>query len=316
MVTSHKSLVVNNLVKSFVSRPWFGKSQTFVAVKGISFAVQQGEILGLLGPNGAGKTTTIQMLLGTLSPTSGSIVYFGQDFSTHRAQILKKVTSASSYDKLPARLPVWDNLDIFGRIYSIPHAKRVEKITQLLKFFGIWHLRSKPAGTLSAGQSTRLMLAKAFLPDPAMVLLDEPTAALDPDVAQEVRQFILEQKNRYGTSFLFTSHNMDEVTDVCDRILVLKNGIIIADDKPQQLAASVAISRIHLMVTHGRDILMGLLHQHQAKYIIHEHSIEIEIDEASVAPFLMAVAHHNIVYSQISIDKPTLEDYFLSVVKK
>lgn len=310
-------LVVDSLRKTFTSQSWwFGKKEEFTAVKGISFQIAQGEILGLLGANGAGKTTTIQMLLGILTPTSGSIQYFGKDFKRNRTEILKQVTFASAYVKLPGKLTIWENLDVFGRLYGVPHGERIERIKKFLILFGMWEMRNKETGVLSAGQMTRVMLAKAFLPHPKLVLLDEPTASLDPDVALEVRQFVLKEKERTGLSVLFTSHNMDEVTQVCDRALVMKNGTIIADNTPWQLATSVASCRIHLLITHGLDRAVEYLKTHGYTYKIAELWIEIEVEEDKVAQVLTALTHAGITYSQIYIDQPTLEDYFLSIVKK
>ncbi|HEV2601948.1 MAG TPA: ABC transporter ATP-binding protein [Candidatus Babeliales bacterium] len=231
-------LRVNNLSKTFSSGFWpFTSTHSYTAVQDISFELKKGEILGFLGPNGAGKTTTIQMLLGTLTPSSGTISYFNMDFARHRIAALKKIGYASGYDKLPARLSVLENLDIIGRMYSMPTHHRAQQIEKLLQFFGIWELRNQQTGSLSAGQATRVMLAKAFICDPEIVLLDEPTAALDPDVAQEVRKFILAQRTQRNISILITSHNMNEVTELCDRVIVLKKGIIIADDTPELFSA-------------------------------------------------------------------------------
>lgn len=174
-------LSVKQLTKTFSSGfPPFTQRKSFTAVNNISFDLERGEILGFLGHNGAGKTTTIQMLLGTLTPTSGTITYFGKDFATNRIDILKKVSTASGYDKLHARLTVWENLDVVGRIYNIPHEQRIAQIESVLKSFDMWNMRDKEMGSLSAGQTTRVMLAKAFLPNPEIVILDEPTASLDP----------------------------------------------------------------------------------------------------------------------------------------
>ncbi len=307
---------VENLSKIFRSGTWpISKPQEYVAVNSISFELLKGEILGFLGTNGAGKTTTIQMLLGVLTPTSGTIKYFGKDFSTHQTQVLKKVTYASGYDKLPARLTIWENLDVVGRIFSLPNSAREARIEHLLKFFGMWEMRNKPTGMLSAGQATRIILAKAFLPNPEIVLLDEPTAALDPEAAREVRAFVLQQQRENNVSILFTSHNMDEVTQVCDRVLVMKQGTIIANNTPEQLARSVSKSHVHL-IAEDKTALINFLEQNQYTFKPHEHEIEIEVDEHAIASLLMALARNDMAYSQISIDKPTLEDYFLSISKK
>lgn len=307
---------VENLTKIFRSGFWpLTKPQEYVAVNRISFELHKGEILGFLGTNGAGKTTTIQMLLGVLTPTSGAIKYFDKDFSQHSTQVLKKVTYASGYDKLPARLTIWENLDVVGRIFSLDSKTRHTRIEHLLKFFGMWDMRNKPTGMLSAGQATRIILAKAFLPHPEIVLLDEPTAALDPEAAREVREFILQQKREHNVSILFTSHNMDEVTQVCDRVLVMKQGTIIANSTPSELARSVSKAHVHL-ITQDKERLIVFLTDNNLAHKVHEHSVEIEVDEHAIASLLIALARNGIDYAQISIDKPSLEDYFLSISKR
>lgn len=309
-------LKVKNLIKTFTSGIWpFKTPQTYIAVHDISFHLNKGEILGLLGPNGAGKTTTIQMLMGTLTPSAGSISYFGTDFTQHRIAALKKIGYASGYDKLPARLTITENLDIVGRIYGITQPHRDQQIEKLLKYFGLWEMRNRPTGTLSAGQATRVMLAKAFISDPEIVLLDEPTASLDPDVAHEVRQFILEQRKQNGVSILITSHNMDEVTELCDRVLVLKKGSIIADNTPEQLAQSTSKVRVHLTISGELDRACRYLSKCQIFFTAHDSHLTVELDEHLIAQFLADLGEQKIMYSQISIDKPTLEDYFLSIAK-
>ncbi len=308
-------LQVTDLTKTFTKRHFFKKPEEFTAVNHISFHMKDHEILGFLGPNGAGKTTTIQMLLGTLIPTSGSIQYFGKDFAQNRSEILTQVTYASGYDKLPSRLTVYENLEIYARLYDIPSNKRAERITHFLKFFDMWDKRDVLTAALSAGQMTRILLAKAFIPYPQLVLLDEPTASLDPEIAYDVRRFILEQNKRYGTAVLFTSHNMDEVTELCSRVLVLKNGSIIADSSPLQLASSVATARVHLMVTQGLDQLISYAQENNILFKREENSIILHLAEQNIAKTLNELAKHGILYSQISIDKPSLEDYFISVAK-
>ncbi len=310
-------LTVDNLTKTFSSGFWpFKKSQHYTAVNNISFQLKKGEILGFLGPNGAGKTTTIQMLLGTLLPTSGSINYLGTDFAEHRITALKKIGHASGYDKLPARLTIVENLDVVGRIYNIAQPQRMQRIETLLKSFGLWQLRDRQTGTLSAGQATRVMLAKAFIGDPEIVLLDEPTASLDPDVAHEMRQFILSRRKERGTSILITSHNMAEVTELCDRVLVLKRGAIIADNTPELLAQSIAKVQVHLTISSNLDHALTYLYNAQCQYSAQSTQITIELDEHSIAQFLTNLVENKISYSHISIDKPTLEDYFLSIAKQ
>lgn len=308
-------LKVDNLSKTFSTGFWpFSTPRTYTAVDTISFQLNKGEILGFLGPNGAGKTTTIQMLLGTLTPSSGSIAYFDTHFAQHRIAVLKKIGYASGYDRLPSRLTVLENLDVVGRIYGIAKPRRMYQIEKLLKSFGIWELRNSQIGTLSAGQATRVILAKAFICDPEIVLFDEPTASLDPDVAYEVRKFILAQRKEHGTSILITSHNMDEVTELCDRVLVLKKGVIIADNRPEVLAQSTSKIRVHLMVAE-LDRAISYVREVSLQYAIQANTLTIELDEHAIAQFLINLGERKIAYSHISIDKPTLEDYFLSIAK-
>jgi len=309
-------LHVRKLEKIFSSHSWFSRKEThFTAVNKISFNLHKGEILGLLGPNGAGKTTTIQMLLGTLTPTSGTILYFDKDFCRYRSTILEHVSFASAYAKLPGKLTVCENLAIYARLYGLRSAEYEPKINDLLSCFGIAQMRNRQARTLSAGQMTRVMLVKAFMIDPDIILLDEPTASLDPDVAHTVRQFILQQQNDRQIAILFTSHNMDEVEEVCDRILVLKSGNIIADDTPENLAASIAIARVELIISEEMQAAIAYAKQHNLPYTEEKNSLIIEVDEHNVAQLLAGLAKANVIYSQISIDKPTLEDYFIQMVK-
>lgn len=311
-------LSIRNLSKSFVSGFWpFTKQTTHQIVQNISFELSPGEILGFLGPNGAGKTTTIQMLLGSMAPTSGSVSYFDTPFTyANRLKILRKIGYASGYEKLPARLTVWENLDIVGRIYGISAPERSARIKTLLEAFGMAHMSERETGSLSAGQSTRIMLAKAFFAQPALVLLDEPTASLDPEAAQEVRQFILKEQKERNTALFITSHNMAEVTELCNRVLVLKQGTIIANATPDALAKSVSKVRMHLLIDNGLPTLIEYLEKENLPFTLHIHEIEIQIDEHQIATFLMALANRAITYSSIAIDKPSLEDYFLTISKK
>jgi len=301
-------LTVKNLVKTYRT-----DHTLFTAVDNISFELGQGEILGLLGPNGAGKTTTIQMLLSTLKPTSGSITYFGKDFFKHRSACLQHVAFASTYINFPGDLTVDANLTIYGMLYGLSYKETKHNISYFLKTFDIERLRYKQTNTLSAGQKTRVMLCKAFLANPKIILLDEPTASLDPDVAQDVREFILKQQEQHGISMLFTSHNMDEVAYVCKRVLVLSNGKIIADNTPENLASSVDISRVQLVVGDGLRRTIAYATEHGLAYSLQGRAIEIKVEEHKIADLLNGLAHSGVQYSQITIEKPTLEDYFLKV---
>ncbi len=207
----------------------------FTAVDGISFDIKPGEILGLLGPNGAGKTTTIQMLLGLVTPTSGAIRMFGLDLQQHREAILQQVNFSSTYISMPQSLTVEENLWVVARLYGLPDiARRVEEIVKKLE---MEEFRHKITRKLSSGQMTRLALAKAFLTEPRILFLDEPTASLDSDVAHKIRALLKDERRSSGLSILYTSHNMREMEEMSDRIIFLQRGRIVAEGTAQAIAA-------------------------------------------------------------------------------
>lgn len=292
----------------------YGKNPPYTAVDEISFSLQEGEILGFLGPNGSGKTTTIQMLLGTLTPTSGKISYFGKEFSLHRSEILKKVAFASTYTSLPHILTVEENLRCFAWFYEVKNWK--EKAFPLLERFGMMSKLKKPVSSLSAGQVTRLMLVKAFFTEPSVVLLDEPTASLDPDIALEVCQYILEERKRRGVSILFTSHNMAEVAQACDRTIFLKNGKIVADDLPKNLAKSVSSHKLRIDAIDGMERLLTIAKKKNLPYQVEDKRVEISLKEDEIPPFLQDLADQKVLYIKIQIEEPSLEDYFLQLAEK
>lgn len=301
-------LVVKDLKKQF------GKKNPFIAVNDVSFTLNKGEILGLLGPNGSGKTTTIQMLLGTLTPTSGSISYFGKEFAKNRSEILEKVSFASTYTSLPFVLTVEENLKSIGYLYGIKDP--LERAYPLLERFGMLEKRGVKVSSLSAGQITRLVLIKAFFIEPEIVLLDEPTASLDPDIAHDVCKFILEERDRRGVSLIFTSHKMEEVAEVCDRVLVLKKGKILADDLPKNLAKSVSAHRLRLTITQGMKEAEGIAEKGGITFQVDQHSITCSLDEKEIPSFLYCLMEAKISYADIQIQEPTLEEYFLTIAGK
>jgi len=205
----------------------------FAAVDDISFSIKPGEILGLLGPNGAGKTTTIQMLLGLITPTTGSIHMFGLDLSTHRETILQQVNFSSTYISMPQALTVEENLWVVARLYGLNDIPR--RVDEIVKKLEMEDLRRKVTRKLSSGQMTRLTLAKAFLTEPKILFLDEPTASLDPDIAEKIRALLKEERRSSGLSILYTSHNMREMEEMSDRIIFLQRGKIVAEGTAQEI---------------------------------------------------------------------------------
>jgi ABC-2 type transport system ATP-binding protein len=205
----------------------------FTAVDDISFEIREGEILGLLGPNGAGKTTTIQMLLGLITPTHGSIRMFGLDQETHREEILRQINFSSTYISMPYALTVEENLRVIARLYGMSHITR--RIDDVVKKLEMEDFRTKVTRKLSSGQMTRLALAKAILTEPKVLFLDEPTASLDPDIAHKIRGLLREVRRSNGLSVLYTSHNMREMEEMSDRIIFLQRGKIVAQGTAQEI---------------------------------------------------------------------------------
>ena len=230
---------MKNLVEVIEIKKNYGNKE---AVKGISFNIKQDEILGLLGPNGCGKTTTIGMLLGLLKPTSGKIFINGQMLDGNRIKILEQINFISPYIELPKKLTVKQNLIVYSKLYKIKNIReRIEFLSEKLR---LNNLLDSITGELSSGQKNRVSLAKALINEPKVLLLDEPTASLDPEVGDFVRSFLENYKKEKKISILLASHNMNEVSRLCKSILMMKDGVIIDKGNPDDLIRK-----------HGRDNL-------------------------------------------------------------
>lgn len=302
-------LDVKNLTKKFGS----GNAE-FAAVDNISFSLKEGEILGLLGPNGAGKTTTIQMLLGILTPTSGDIKYFDKKLIENREEILEQVNFSSTYTNFPWNLTVKEVLTFISYLYAIK--ERGQRLDKIAYIFKLDSLLKKQIHELSSGQLTRLNLAKAFINFPKVLLLDEPTASLDPDVAKYTRDFLLNQQKEFSVSIVLTSHNMAEVEDVCNKVIFINKGKIIANDTPENLAKSIKTSHVELLINDGFEKAIELCKQKNVSYKIQGKYIIADVKEKSIPEFLRNLMDKKVYYDEISIQKPTLEDYFLHITSK
>ncbi len=229
-----------------------------VALANVSLAVKRGEIVGLLGANGAGKTTLIHILLGLLTQTTGTVKILGLDILQHRIEILQRCNFSSAYIRLPYNLTVWENLMVFARLYSVPDSKK--RIEDLIELFGVAHLRKKLTGFLSSGEQTRVNLCKAMLNKPDLLLLDEPTASLDPDIADKVRKMIRQVQDTQGMTILYTSHNMRDIEELCDRVLFLHKGSILAQGSPQMILeqfSQTSLEDVFINIARGGDVQIG-----------------------------------------------------------
>tara|TARA_Y100001970_G_scaffold110337_1_gene137813 strand:+ start:560 stop:1282 length:723 start_codon:yes stop_codon:yes gene_type:complete len=212
------SIEVKNLNKTF---------KKILAVQDLNFEIKKGSIVGLLGPNGCGKTTTIGMMLGLIKPSSGGILIDGKNIENEniRTKILEKVNFISPYVELPKKLTVEENLIVYGKLYGVE--KLEEKVLSLIKDLNLENFKKRKTGELSSGQKNRVSLAKALINDPDILLLDEPTASLDPDVGDYIRSYIENFASKKGTTILLASHNMNEVERLCSEVMMMKNGKII-----------------------------------------------------------------------------------------
>ena len=212
------SIAIENLNKQY---------DNIFAVKNINFKINKGSIVGLLGPNGCGKTTTIGMMLGLIKPTAGTVFINGQNIENenNRTKILEKVNFISPYVELPKKLTVKENLIVYGKMYGVNNLE--DKILDLMKKLNLLDFEKRKTGELSSGQKNRVSLAKALINDPEILLLDEPTASLDPDVGDYIRTYIEDFASKKGTTILLASHNMNEVERLCSEVMMMKSGQII-----------------------------------------------------------------------------------------
>jgi ABC-2 type transport system ATP-binding protein len=238
------AIVVTDLAKSYGA---------VEAVKGISFAVRTGTTTALLGGNGAGKTTTLSMLLGVLTPSAGRVTVLGEDMPVHRHRVLPRMNFTSPYVDLPKRLTVAQNLSVFADLYGLRRAR--ERIAEVAEDCDLTGLLKRPYGSLSAGQRTRVSLAKAVLNEPDVLLLDEPTASLDPDIGDRMRTYLERYQHRSGCTMLLASHHMGEVERLCDDVIMLRAGVVVDQGSPQALVARYGrenMEEVFLDVARGR----------------------------------------------------------------
>lgn len=299
-------LVVDRLTKDYGG---------YRAVDAISFSIERGQVLGLLGANGAGKSTTIQMLLGITTSTAGTISYFGQEFTPrHRQHCLQRINFTSAYNTLQGRISVLENLIVFAGLYNVRRPRR--KIDSLLEYFDIGRLANQRYYDLSAGERTRVNIAKALLNDPELILMDEPTASLDPDIADKTLSLIEELKRDRNLSILFTSHNMSEVERICEKVVFLERGKILRQGTPNSLTAE--LSDVDVVVQFGaeRASVENVVFNTGWDYeFVGESRLRIRTSNSQTASVIAELHRAGLELSDVEVDKPTLERVFLDVAR-
>ncbi len=287
--------------------------KSFEALKGVSFDLKQGETLGLLGPNGAGKTTIMQILLQIIVPDSGMVEIFGKNAFKNREEVLQKMNFTSAYVHLFGALTVFENLKVFAKLYGI---KGVKKIDSLIQEFEANELKNKKASNLSSGQLTKVMIIKALLNDPELLLLDEPTSSLDPDMAHKFREILKKVKKDRGVSMLYTSHNMPEIEEMCDRVIFLSKGRIAANDTPEKLTKIIPNHTLRVEFVSLPLDIEDFLSKRQINAQISQDAIMIETENEEIPAILQEIYRYGYKIKNISIDEPDLEDVFIKFARQ
>jgi|CXWL01.1.fsa_nt_gi ABC-2 type transport system ATP-binding protein len=288
------------------------------ALRGVTFDIQKGEIFGLLGPNGAGKSTLINIIAGLLTPDKGNITVFGKDFQKNKSFCQNQMNISTAYANLPFPLTVDQNLNVFARLYSITNIP--EKIDEVLEIFGITHLRSKKLSKLSAGQTARVNLCKAFLNNPKLLLLDEPTSSLDPETAIAIRRRLKKLQKERDLTILWTSHNMAEVEEVCDRIAFLLNGEIFVIDTPKNLLKMIKAQKINLVLDESSAKKFSKKFLPESFKILSSDeqtfTMEVPYRPEALQDLLGVLKKQGLYYVDLHIEPPSLEHVFMEIAKK
>jgi len=309
-------LIVTNLTKRFPAESYHTPIKVIPVLSNVHLTLEKGEVVALVGPNGSGKSTLLEILASILTPTSGTITYFGKNLPDHRSDVLQHIAYASSSMELPPQLTLYTYLDLHAQLYGISKNERTHYIEKYLTYFGLTALRSREPSRLSSGQKARISLIRAFLTHPKIMLLDEPTAHLDPESSQEIRAFIKDYKKEHPLSILFSSHHMDEVTDIAHRVLTMNNGMIQAQESVGRFKdINTGKRRVTIHSTQPDQLAVAL-----AKLSLdssrNDSQFSFEIEDNALIATLSRLIAENISYSQITIGSTTLEEYLEAVRKK
>ncbi len=302
---SETVLGVSELVKDYGA---------YRAVDSISFEIKRGQVLGLLGPNGAGKSTTIQMLVGITKSTAGKIQYFDLNFEHYRRASLQRINFTSAYNTLLGRITVKENMLTFAGLYGVKN--RLSKIAGLLEQFEISHLANHRYVDLSSGEKTRVNLAKSLLNDPELILMDEPTASLDPDIADKTLKWIEELRASRNLSILFTSHNMDEVERICDQVIFMDKGKIVSQGSPSDHTSKLNEVEVSLNYKGNQEHLVRILDEHKFVHqLLGRGKVTIKTNKDKTATAIALVAQSGFQITDTEVKKPDLEQVFLEIAR-
>jgi ABC-2 type transport system ATP-binding protein len=293
--------------------------ETTRAVDGLSIEVPSGAVFGFLGPNGSGKTTTIRMLLGLLGPTSGTATVLGFDAAREASEIRLRSGCLLEYSGIYERLSAEDNLELFGRIWRIPHAERRARIQEVLQSFGLWERRAEAAGAWSRGMKQKLAIARALLHRPALIFLDEPTAGLDPIAAAALRDDLSALARREGVTVFLTTHNLTEAEKLCSRVAVIRRGRLLAEGTPGELRRRKAGRRAEI-TGRGFDERVAAIMRERPEIrsaIINDGGLLVELQEnASISPLVPVLIGAGVEIEEIRREKASLEDVFMTLMEE
>lgn len=301
---SPPAIQVNNLTKSF---------DGFVAVGGISFTIESGEIFGLLGPNGAGKTTTISMLSTMLTPTSGTATVNGHDIVTDEDGVRKSIGIVFQDQSLDEELTAYENMDFHGRLYRIPGEVRRKRIDELLTLVGLEDRKDNLVKTYSGGMRRRLEIARGLLHEPKVLFLDEPTLGLDPQTRNHLWEYIEQLNNEKGITIILTTHYMEEADRLCDRVAIIDHGTIIALDTAENLKASIGGDVVTIASSNPDAVINLLAAPWVSRIEEHDGLVTVRLQDADrhIPGIVTAIHQNSIDITSLSVRKPTLEDVFL-----